>query len=230
MTTDLVVEGVLAHGIDRERSDDLALDRERYDHRVAMTDLMGPLAELLAVRVIPIRDLDLSGPDRTPRGALSAVGVSSHRGRLSSRKSPMVPPCAGMRTEPSASLTPNQTSPNPIDLGEAAADVAHDRIDVLPVEDLQVDLVEELGAGLLPLVGRDVILDRQEVGDPTLGVANAADRGRLPVELTALLAVAQLTLPLLALGDGLPELAVELGRVDARLEDAGVSARSPRRA
>ena len=36
-----------AHRIDRERSDDLPLAREGDDHRVAMTGLMGPVAELL---------------------------------------------------------------------------------------------------------------------------------------------------------------------------------------
>jgi hypothetical protein len=82
--------------------------------------------------------------------------------------------------------------------------------------------VVTLDLGLQPLPLGDILLHRQEVGDFAVGVADRGDRGRLPVEFAALLAIVELAAPFAAAGDGAPEVAVLLLGGFAGLQNARI--------
>lgn len=70
----------------------------------------------------------------------------------------------------------------------------------------------------------NILLDRQEMCDVTLLVANRADNGRLPEEVAIFLAIAELSPPFFASGDGLPELHILLLGGVAGFQDARIPA------
>ena len=72
------------------------------------------------------------------------------------------------------------------------------------------------------LLGGDVLLDPQIVGDDASGVADRADDGKLDVIAAVLAPVVELARPDLAGYQGLPKADVGLGRGHARLQDARV--------
>ncbi|GMU49141.1 MAG: hypothetical protein AMXMBFR31_13670 [Candidatus Desulfobacillus denitrificans] len=123
-----------------------------------------------------------------------------------------------------------------VDRPQRRAQVVRNRIAEglqLPVRFLQLpralghallELGIQLGNGrLVPLAAADVLLDGDEVCDPTLRILERRDADVLPEQLAILLAAQQLAVPFLPAAQGSPETGVDLIRCPAGLQDgAGV--------
>jgi hypothetical protein len=100
-----------------------------------------------------------------------------------------------------------------VELVSDAAGQGADRLHLLRLQQLPLQL----------LVFGDVALDADEVRQPPLGI-DGRDAHRHLSQRPVLAAIGQLALPAVVLEDGLPHAGVELRRMHAALEEAGVLA------
>jgi hypothetical protein len=76
---------------------------------------------------------------------------------------------------------------------------------------------------LVSLPRTDVLLDPEEMGDGAACIGDRGDQGAFPEKGAVLAPVVELAVPLPSGADGLPEAAVELGRLRSGLEEAGIA-------